>query len=79
MFSWASIKLKLTSRFQHKNPEDPNEVPGGFLTDCNKDSLTTVTAFADVSVKNAKFYDKYQFERLGFFSVDPDSKKDKVH
>lgn len=23
-------------RFRHKNPEDPNEVPGGFITDCNK-------------------------------------------
>ena len=23
-------------RFNHKNPEDPSEVPGGFITDCNK-------------------------------------------
>ena len=23
-------------RFKHKNPEDPSEVPGGFITDCNK-------------------------------------------
>jgi glutaminyl-tRNA synthetase len=53
-------------------------VPGGFLSDCDKNSLTTLTALADVSVKNSKVYDKYQFERLGFFSVDPDSKKDKV-
>ena len=22
--------------FRHKNPEDPSEVPGGFVTDCNK-------------------------------------------
>ena len=22
--------------FKHKNPEDPTEVPGGFVTDCNK-------------------------------------------
>ena len=21
--------------FKHKNPEDANEVPGGFITDCN--------------------------------------------
>lgn len=65
-------------RFQHKNPEDANEVPGGFLTDCNRDSLSSVTALADISVKDAKHYDKYQFERLGFFSVDPDSKQNKV-
>lgn len=23
-------------RFFHKNPEDSREVPGGFLSDCNK-------------------------------------------
>ena len=23
-------------RFKHKNPEDPAEVPGGFLTDINE-------------------------------------------
>ncbi|KIH66611.1 hypothetical protein ANCDUO_03064 [Ancylostoma duodenale] len=26
----------MTSKFKSKNPEDPNEVPGGFLTDINK-------------------------------------------
>ena len=26
----------LSCRFNHKSPEDPAEVPGGFLTDINK-------------------------------------------
>jgi len=26
----------------------------------------------------AKVYDKFQFERIGFFSVDPDTKPNKV-
>lgn len=30
-------------------------------------------AFMDVSVKGAKALDKFQFERIGFFSVDPDA------
>ncbi|XP_013387414.1 glutamine--tRNA ligase [Lingula anatina] len=59
--------------FRHKNPEDPNEVPGGFLSDCNKDSLTVLpSAMVDQSVRGAKVYDKFQFERQGYFSVDPD-------
>jgi hypothetical protein len=32
----------------------------------------------DVSVKGAKVYDKFQFERNGYFSVDPDSKPNQV-
>lgn len=60
-------------RFKHKNPEDPNEVPNGFLSDCREDTLKIVKAYADVSLKGAKVYDKFQFERIGFFSVDPDS------
>ncbi|XP_078669989.1 uncharacterized protein LOC144910584 isoform X2 [Branchiostoma floridae x Branchiostoma belcheri] len=63
-------------RFKHKHPEDPEEVPGGFLTDCNKDSLTVIPdALLNASVKGAKVYDKLQFERIGYFSVDPDSAK----
>jgi glutaminyl-tRNA synthetase len=61
--------------FNHKNPEDPKEVPNGFISDCNRDSLTVIKeAFVDITVKYAKKYDKFQFERVGFFSVDPDSK-----
>ena len=35
-------------------------------------------AMADRSVEGAKVYDKFQFERNGFFSVDPDSTPKKV-
>merc|ERR1712142_1330595 len=65
--------------FQHAHPEDPTEVPGGFLTDCNKDSLEVISsAFVDESVSNAKLYDKFQFERIGFFAVDKDSTDKKL-
>jgi len=42
----------------------------------NENSLTTLKSYADSSIlKNGKLknFDKYQFERHGFFSVDPDS------
>jgi glutaminyl-tRNA synthetase len=75
---WVSdpyeIEVRLYERlFTHKNPEDPNEVPKGFLSDCNMDSLKILKSFADKAINSAKVYDKFQFERIGFFSVDPDS------
>ncbi|XP_054161866.1 probable glutamine--tRNA ligase [Oppia nitens] len=73
-------EIRLYDRlFNHKNPEDPNEVPNGFLSDCNRNSLTVIKeGLVDVSVKYAKVYDKFQFERIGFFSVDPDSTKGRL-
>ncbi|KAB0792246.1 hypothetical protein PPYR_14205 [Photinus pyralis] len=75
---WVSEPLAVEVRlyeplFRHKNPEDPLEVPDGFLSDCNLDSLKILESFADRSLKDAKVLDKFQFERLGFFSVDPDT------
>nr|CAI5831794.1 unnamed protein product [Callosobruchus analis] len=75
---WVSEPMEIEVRlysplFKHKNPEDPNEVPGGFLLDCSADSLRVLRSFADKSLKGIKIYDKFQFERVGFFSVDPDT------
>ncbi|KAG5672259.1 hypothetical protein PVAND_002400 [Polypedilum vanderplanki] len=80
---WVSvpqiIEVRLYERlFLHKNPEDINEVPNGFLSDCNKDTLKILKSYADKSITTAKVYDKFQFERIGFFSVDPDSTSDKL-
>lgn len=36
------------------------------------------SALVDTSVKGAKVFDKFQFERVGYFSVDSDSTADKV-
>ena len=75
---WAAdpieVEVRLYERlFCHKNPEDPSEVPGGFLEDINKDSLTVARAMADKSLKGVKVYERFQFERNGFFSVDQES------
>uniref|UniRef100_A0AAF5PQT3 Probable glutamine--tRNA ligase n=1 Tax=Wuchereria bancrofti TaxID=6293 RepID=A0AAF5PQT3_WUCBA len=76
----AHCQVRMYERlFRHKNPEDPNEVPGGFLSDCNKNSLRIVEpVYIDRSISNSKVYDRYQFERIGFFSVDPDSTSEKL-
>uniref|UniRef100_A0A8W8LK26 glutamine--tRNA ligase n=2 Tax=Magallana gigas TaxID=29159 RepID=A0A8W8LK26_MAGGI len=76
---WVSdplvCEVRLYERlFFHKNPEDPSEVPGGFLSDINPESLKIIPqAYVDSTVKDAKVLDRFQFERLGFFAVDRDS------
>lgn len=80
---WVSqpieIEVRLYERlFKHRNPEDINEVPKGFISDCNMDSLTVLTSYADKSLSSAKVLEKFQFERIGFFSVDPDTKNQKL-
>lgn len=76
---WVSKPLECEVRlyerlFNHRNPEDKEQVPGGFLSDCNRDSLKVIkNALVEDSISNAKIYDKFQFERVGFFSIDPDT------
>ena len=72
----VEIEVRLYERlFKHKNPEDLSLVPEGFLSDINENSLSVLkNARADKYLpSNAKVFDKYQFERIGFFSVDPDT------
>jgi len=65
--------------FKHPNPEDPREVPGGYLTDINEDSLKVIrNSLVDRSVEGAEVLSRFQFERVGFFAVDSDSTKDKM-
>ena len=45
-----------------------------FTSTLNPKSLETITAKCEPSVKDAKAELRYQFERLGYFTVDPDSK-----
>ncbi len=57
--------------------EDPNDVPEGqeFTANLNPNSLEVLTsAKLEPSLKNAKPGERYQFERLGYFCADPDSK-----
>ena len=58
------------------NP-DPNDVPDGqeFTANLNPNSLEVVRdAKLEPSLKNAVEGARYQFERLGYFCVDPDSR-----
>jgi glutaminyl-tRNA synthetase len=57
--------------------EDPNQVKEGqeFTANLNPNSLEVITqAKLEPSLANAPVEGRYQFERLGYFCVDPDSK-----
>lgn len=81
---WVSqpitVQVRLYSRlFKHRNPEDKNEVPNGFLSDCSSNTLEEVEALGDKYLtNNIKPFNQYQFERVGYFSTDPDSTATKL-
>ncbi|KAL5516066.1 hypothetical protein EMCRGX_G001329 [Ephydatia muelleri] len=81
---WVSYPLRCSINlydrlFLHKNPEDPEEVPGGFLSDINPNSLQVVeNALVDQTVCGATSLTTFQFERVGYFCVDLDSTADKL-
>jgi glutaminyl-tRNA synthetase len=62
------------------NP-DPNDVPEGrdFTANLNPNSLEIIaSAKLEPSLKSAKPGDRFQFERLGYFCVDPDTTPEKL-
>jgi glutaminyl-tRNA synthetase len=61
--------------------ENPNDVPEGkdFTVNLNPNSLEIVSgAKLEPSLRGAARGSRYQFERLGYFAVDPDSTPDKL-
>ncbi|HUW07259.1 MAG TPA: glutamine--tRNA ligase/YqeY domain fusion protein [Williamwhitmania sp.] len=60
--------------------ESPEDVPEGedWKVNLNPDSLKVTTGYIEPSLAQAKSLDKFQFERLGYFCVDKDSKPDSI-
>jgi glutaminyl-tRNA synthetase len=61
------------------NVEDPGDVPedGDWKDNLNPESLEVVTGLLEPSLADFKPGERCQFERLGYFCVDPDSTADK--
>jgi glutaminyl-tRNA synthetase len=59
---------------------NPDQVEEGqtFLDHLNPDSLEVVHAQVEPFLKDAEPGDRFQFERTGYFAVDPDSTPDKL-
>ncbi len=78
----AAQAVKAEVRLYDRLFSDPS--PDGhkgkeFLEFLNPDSLKILTeCYIEPFVKDAKSLDNFQFERLGYFNVDPDSTPDKM-
>ncbi len=78
---WVSAKhavkaeVRLYDRlFKHESPDGGDR---DYLKELNPASLETVTnAQLEPSLRGSKAGERFQFERLGYFCVDPDSKDD---
>jgi glutaminyl-tRNA synthetase len=61
--------------FKSENPEES----GNFLDDLNPQSLQIVPrAKLEPSIRGAAPFTHFQFERLGYFCIDPESSEDKI-
>ena len=80
---WVSAKhaLEAEVRLYDRLFNDPDPAghkdksPVDFL---NPDSLKVITGYVEPSVKEARPLDHFQFTRLGYFNVDPDTTAEKL-
>lgn len=69
------IEVRLYDRlFTVESPDEEGD--GDFLQFVNPGSIKVVKGFAELSLKEAKVEDKFQFQRLGYFTLDKDSTPD---
>ncbi len=67
-------EIRLYDRLFTQAHPDANSLEGGFLDYLNPDSLRTLThCYVEASLASAQVEDHFQFEREGYFTVDPDS------
>jgi glutaminyl-tRNA synthetase len=73
-----NIETRLYSNlFLHSNPLSKEEVPGGWMSDINPDSLVVMKAYGEIGLKKLKVEDKFQALRVGYFCLDKDSALEK--
>lgn len=80
---WVSVahayqaQTKLYDRlFSHESPDTQKDKD--FMSFVNPQSLQVVTAFCEPSLKEAKPGQTFQFQRLGYFTVDSKSTKEPI-
>ena len=80
---WVSVKAAISVEIREYDRlfrvEDPSSEEGDFKEYINPDSLKVVTtAFAEPELAKAKFDDRYQFIRKGYFCLDKDTSSSRV-
>jgi glutaminyl-tRNA synthetase len=68
-----SAEVRLYDRlFVKADPEDVSE-DEDFTVNLNPESLNTIKAYLEPSLQSAESLQHFQFERIGYFNVDPDT------
>jgi glutaminyl-tRNA synthetase len=80
---WVSAKHALEAEVRLYDRLFTDETPDAhkdknFLDFINPDSLQVITAFVEPSLADAKIGDRFQFQRMGYFNIDRDSKPEKL-
>ncbi|GAA4967795.1 glutamine--tRNA ligase/YqeY domain fusion protein [Algibacter aquimarinus] len=78
---WVSIGHAVKAEVREYDRLFVDEAPDShpdkdFMEFINPNSLKTIEAFVEPSLKEAKIGDRFQFQRLGYFNVDDDSTSD---
>lgn len=78
---WVSINHAVPAEVRIYDRLFSDEAPDGhkdkdFMDFINPYSLKVITGYVEPSFKNAMLLEQFQFQRLGYFNVDPDSKPD---
>ncbi len=80
---WVSAKHALKAEVRLYDTlftrAEPGAESGDFRTDINPNSLEVLgNSYVEPGLSGASAGSRYQFERMGYFCVDPDSTKDKL-
>ncbi len=80
---WVSVPHAIPAEVRLYDRLFTDEAPDShkdkeFMEFVNPDSLRVITAFAEPSLKNAQVEEHFQFQRLGYFNIDADSKPGKL-
>ncbi|MCM4172500.1 glutamine--tRNA ligase/YqeY domain fusion protein [Arenibacter sp. TNZ] len=80
---WVSAKHALTAEVRLYDRLFTDETPDShkdkdFLDFINADSLQIISAFVEPSLADAKIGDRFQFQRMGYFNIDRESKPNKM-
>jgi len=80
---WVSVKHAVTCELRLYDRlfkvENPSSEEGDFKEYINPDSLRAIaSAYAEPALAKAKFDERYQFLRKGYFCLDKDSSEEKL-
>ncbi|MCF8225809.1 MAG: glutamine--tRNA ligase/YqeY domain fusion protein [Bacteroidales bacterium] len=80
---WVSVlhavrsEIRLYDRL-FMDPELDGHKERDFMEFINPDSLKVIEGFVEPGLAEAKPFDHYQFQRTGYFNLDPDSSREKL-